>query len=697
MRMNDKGTPAPSTDPAKADIRQNAAEMLWSPDWLGENRHLYRPELWRPAREIKVARLRQIFIWPLVLRMRVRDPDTKSKFTVDALMEETATALIRAERNGARIWTELNDLANHAPPSKSTRKPNEKLAPDYEVKADAIHRYGEFVYFYDFLQVLLFRGTRGLEGPQAIRIFSRTDVTSLEATSYPSVAYRASVDRCNLYLFGSGAAALIAEVDFGVQPTVEEAEKSRPMTLADAQRFIDVARRAYPPAYDLDGGGRTWPLYTPTAFKWLNGNCPVGESTALDFCDAQDLTNRVDAKGVRVAPMSNHWKALIEPLAVAGSPEAEAADGPVWRHVVDDRIPIMSYISMTGAASRFGSCKTAAEIAEIKKDEEQSKAQAAADRADLRLVSRGDWLRLCYADSPGQDPMPYSPDFFGNFEEAACYDRYFPSEATTSSLRYMFAGYHFCVVGAGDYFDHTAVHHFRRHYFQMGLVLNMEFALLLATSSRMSTAVNRFKQTASRQTTRSGKTSADDARALFRREFIAIKEDFLQFVHLYRFTDLSNQIQASEMFKKWRHAMGLDQVFADVKTELDTAAEFLTAEAQHEHASASTRLTLIAAVVATLALAFSFLGMNVLVDPGLLDKIPGFSTNQWWHLLARQSAIVGGVVALFGWLALRAQGVFREESRSANAAFGSLCRSIILVGALLCAAGSIVGWWPFPR
>lgn len=411
------------------------------------------------------------------------------------------------------------------------------------------------------------------------------------------------------------------------------------MTLADAQRFIDVARRVYPPSYDINGSGRTWPLFTPIEFKWLGDNCVVGASTKPDFSEAEKLIGRTNERGLRFAPISAHWRALLEPLKIAGPGEAEVKpDSTVWRHVVDDRIPVMSFVSLTDAGSRFGLCQSSAQVAKINDYGERTRAAAEAARADLRLVSRGDWLRICYADGPGDDPMPYAPDFFRSFEKDACYDRYFPSDATTTSTRYMFTGYHFSMVGSGDYYDSTAVHHFRRHYFQIGLVLIMEFALLLKTSSRMSTAVDRLKRT--------DEGRKAEAEEMFQREWLAIKEDFLQFIHLYRFTDLSNQIQASEMFKRWRNAMGLDQVFADVKAELDTASEFLIAKDQNRQAAAATRLTLIAAIFATLGLAFSFLGANVLfTDKVLLEALNG---GKGLALIARHLTVIFGVVAAFG-------------------------------------------------
>lgn len=224
--MSETSTRAESENFGQSDIRKNSVGVKWSPHWLGESDHLYRPDLWRSAGEVQVARLRQIFIWPLVLQNR--GPllsSAKGKSTVGSQISQAKNELAKAERNARRIWKERRDLLDHASAPRATRKPkpDETLLPDYEQRADAVHRYGEFVYFYDFLQTLLFRGKQAEGAPHPIHIYAREDVTSLETTLLSDsrdVTYRAHVDRCNLYLFGTGAAALVTEIDFGLEPSV---------------------------------------------------------------------------------------------------------------------------------------------------------------------------------------------------------------------------------------------------------------------------------------------------------------------------------------------------------------------------------------------------------------------------------------------------------------------------------------------
>ncbi len=319
----------------------------------------------------------------------------------------------------------------------------------------------------------------------------------------------------------------------------------------------------------------------------------------------------------------------------------------------------MTFLSLNGAASKLGIGPPPAVD------------WAAAQRNDLRLVSRGDWVRLCNADEAGGDALPYSPSFLASFEKECCYDRYFPSDVTTSAVRYLFAGYHFAVVGSGGFFEDTAVHHFRRHYFQMALLVNMELASLLVVSSRISDAVGLIDQDVSRLWRKARSTGTQEA---FRHNLRQIQRDFLNFVHRYRSTSVSNQIQPSELYGRWRDSLRLDDLFDDVKGELDAAFQFNTGEDQLGLAQAGTRLAGVAALLGSVGLGLTFLQVGNTFS-GLLVRIKT-------HTFSVRSGIEAGIPAAiiitwtlliaiaFGYGAVRT--LFRQddaESRSVRQVF----------------------------
>lgn len=665
-------------------------------DWLGCKRGLYEPGKWQPADQIEVARFRQIFIWPLTLRLTNLPSPADRGINADDLIDVAIGTAEKAIESLNELWEEVKDLLDHAPPPKATCPPHD-VGPHYVREMDAAQRYAEFVYFHDFLQSLLFREEK--RGKVPFRVYQRKDVKKAEIT-LGSQVFRPNVERCNLYLFRTGAALLAIELDFGPEPHVfsRGGGDGTRMSLQDVQRFIDRARRSYTPYFTVNEQGHASASAVPDCFVWREecGETIGKESIPETLCKDLERIRQLDKAGLRSAPMAQHWRTILDPLDVAGyEPENRrlSAHYPVWRHVVDERVPAMSFISLTGAADRWKLPTSALfgwqqrEIAQAK-DKEEAVVGAMETRRnieDLWIVSRGDWLRLCYADSPGATPLPYSPGFLEKFEAEACYDRYFPSEASNVSTRYLFAGYHFAAIGAGFFFDTLVVHHFRRMYFQMGLLLHMEFASLLATSSRISAAVRKLKETTG-GSDRDGRGYEE-----FRETLIGIEQDFLEFGHVFRFTGLSNQLQAKEMFTKWRKALGIEALFTDVKTELDTATQFLLSREQVQRADAANNLSTIAAIGVVLGLAFSFLGMNVFFGDKLLNQVLASGNGKPWQTMLRQLLPFGAVLASAGAIGLivsarlmrQRDDVLRQITRQALVTimfFGVLCILVAVAG-----------------
>lgn len=175
---------------------------------------------------------------------------------------------------------------------------------------------------------------------------------------------------------------------------------------------------------------------------------------------------------------------------------------------------------------------------------------------------------------------------------------------------------------------------------------------MLSTSSRITAAVSLLAEA-------EGKDAAvrQSADREFRSTMIAIERDFLQFVHLFHFPGLSNQMQANELFQQWRRALGVDRIFADLKTEIETATQFALALEERQESSAASRLTAIATIGAVLGLTFTFLSIDMQPLKALLGLTaagPGTAAEQAVkHLLwitAWLSAFAGFGLLLMKWL-----------------------------------------------
>lgn len=551
------------------------------------------------SKDIPLGGYRQILTWPLVMRLSENLQNERARSTDRKVRDEMQKVIAALEHDNAR-WTEIPDLLDHLP---------------LESADDRRVAYAEFVYFHDFLQSVLFRQQETEPDKAEIRLFKRIDLGKIEMeisiSDVKSITASAKIERCNLYLLATGTAILALELDY--EHAVTENGKHRPLSLADAMTINDHLRRVYAPFF----WNANSPAYIPLGMRIYDTNNQLVSTldhdnvekaapTVLDVYLSENggVLRTPDLSGRRTPPVLNVWRDLVHPLRLAGY--SRTGDEHCWRHVVDERIPVMSHVSLTSETTKAQKQNTTAEYD--------------SQRRDFWHVSDADMMRLCFADAAGTDLSPYNPKFLEGFEAKHCYDRFLPHTDTTSASRIMFAGYHTCFVGAGSFFDTHLKTHFRRHYFQMALLTQIEFVSLLAISSRISDAVARFRREKNGELKK-----AVTARKAFQDEILEIQRDFLEFVHLYRFSAVSNQIQALEIFDKWRQSLALQTIYDDVRVELEAATNYVLGFDNKEQAEASNWLGTIATIGLVLSIIFSALGLNVFLDGKtveLLTSIP---------------------------------------------------------------------------
>lgn len=566
------------------------------------------------AAAIKLAEFRQILIWPLTI-------DHNEVATGDCEIADLVRG--EAERLGSKAapaWQRVADplfhLRREAGPLPSS--PQSRQEP-----------YAELVYFHDFVQRFLYpKPEEHAAGRTLLHLFERSDIASVRISQFTGVAndtFSFEVERCNLYLFPVGVAVLAVEIS--------TAGCSRQPSLAEALYLQDGFRRCYVPYFDgeqdASGGINYEPRDVAASVEWLDAEGKAirlrdarsepETDPAYVFAAARDFT-----VASREPPMFRHWADLL-PLRLNRKTAADDTR-PRWRHIVDERIPVMTYARIVEEKGEDGPLRPG---------------------ENLARVERGDLIRLCFADTPGPSgTLPYDEEFLENFEKENCYLRF-----RSMGTLHMFAGYCYVALTAeGKGCPTYLVNHFRHMYFQMALISHMEMASYLAFSSRVSGTVERASLSGSLRDLK------------FRNSILHIQEEFLRFVHLFRFTGLSNQLQAKELYDAWRKHLRLHTLYGDVQSELESATQFLfamearehTREAR-EHTMAAMMLNRIAIGGVILGLALSFLGINLIWDPETLKIILGQDTTppNWslWTSIGRGVLALGTTLAAFAALA----------------------------------------------
>lgn len=722
---------------------------------LGTVGNLYEPQKWRPSAEIRIDRFRQILMLPLAFHRDAFAETDDVRPLVERLLESLAVA--------KDDWEPVQDLSRHcddmapehfaamftqaefgerdvAAKRKATGDGTAELTEAERDAADRRHAetetkrratvestmaYAEQVYFHDFLRETMFSAEPS-GSDKEINLFRRKGrhrISFQLDRGGRTFRAKADLDRINLYVFSSGAAVLVVEADFRAPDRFaaklpcsscdarpdDAAFQPAPMTLADALMICDHFRRVYPPFFFVHrekqcGDAPAEPAFAVTAQRvphdveisrqtdsgsWQPVDLPTGWSNE-DVGDFATADHALRHRRKSAPPVADHVRILAAPLRIAGTPEAEnlPADVPLMRQVVDERMPLMTFLTV-----EEGSDPQDAMQGTVSDDETRS-VDAASLRAQdaLRAISRGDWMRLCYADEPGTDVLPYAAPFMARFEEECCYDRFFPHPSSTDATsRIMTCGYHFVVAGAGSFANDTLQHHFRRHYFQMALACHMEIAAMLTTSSRVTQAVKRLNDAG----------DASHARRRFEATMQAIESDFLKYVHVFHFTGMSNQIQPGEMLKKWQDRLGTRTMFEDVKSEIDTANQFLVAVDQARSSDAAMRLNVIATTGVVLGLAFAFLSMNVLgavpESPAAGDASLPLADPRHWRAFGVTlclAATVGLALSLLidrDWLKPHNSAAHRQAGLFFWSGAG-----VILFGLLAMSLGAAAGGWTAP-
>lgn len=550
-----------------------------------------------PLSQIKVADLRTTFFWPLTLERVSENAGFKSrkeflKQQVSRLVDNTPWEAVpdglrhlpkpvQGEKTGAQ------DAAADPKNNDFAKKTPENLA-----MADA---YGEFVYFHDFIQRTLF-GNTGDKDDRPLRLFQRTDIKKLEVDFGDSVRLF-DVERVNLYIVKHGVAVLTVQV---------AASPTHGLTLKSVLDINNTLRRSHVP-YFFPNAGRIRAGGLAKSVKWIDENQkstdfqpslegfyedrapaddPAAQPKRQIHTPYSDLYQKNKPEERRVLPLQ-HWQWLLNgPSDTAERfPIRNAPDGYRWRHFSDDRFPILTTVILQ-------------------------------DRQDYYNLTDGHWNRLAFVDSSGTDPNPYAAAFLQGKLEKHCYDRYhfMQGETKRAPSRYLMCDYAMTAVTSQQNNDFAPVlqMHMQRHYYQMFLLQVIDKAVMLGLSSRITRAVENFGRASQ---------EADLSQYLQR-----IERDFLQYVHRFRFTGVSGQLQGIELHAKLRDVMGLDAMFQDIKSELETAVGFL-ASRQSDHATeAAERLNIIATLGVVMALLMGFFSMNILTDKdlvlNLVTKLP---------------------------------------------------------------------------
>ncbi len=466
--------------------------------------------------------------------------------------------------------------------------------------------------------------------------------------------HRFRIVRCLLYQFSVGVTLLEVELDWTNTWRGRCAKDSTGtnLSLAEALDALDFLRRTHPAYfgvgdgkaddYDKPDADRQWP---DAAWRQAGGRYPLGCTvmSTEEWAKNTPLTKHGLPASAAGIPALHH---LHSPGAAAADSSESAQSGPE----TEPRSTVLTSRRGDGFATPL--CAPWSEL--LGKQVADACSQIEDDRMPYMAflavpkphdISRGDWVRLAFADYRGDShQLPYGEAFLANFEARHCYDRYFDRKMGWTSTRYLNTGYAFTMVGEADdeinaddktkdkrkdeagtvvkgFFEGAALTHFRRQYACMGLLAQFNKAALLVFSSRLSEASAERKCS---------------GEAAYQNKIRGVLRDLLDFTHRFRFEGVSNQLQASELYRDWSNHLGLPGLHESVMAEARAAHDYVLAEEERLQTEEQIKQTLEANQLARAA-----------VDQAQAANIQAQQSKRLTRL-ATYGAAAGVVLGMFG-------------------------------------------------
>ncbi len=412
--------------------------------------------------------------------------------------------------------------------------------------------YEEFVYFLPYVQRFLYGvGEEGAGGQSSLHVFHRHDIKQTQIQLRPDeAAMTLEVLRTRLYFFYDiDVALLVFEV------------AGNDLPLRDVIDIMDRFGRPYAPAWDAFMQG----AHSPEKVTFLGADGEV--LTESDYRDQAKYLALV--RESRQTPISRHWEYLLQPMLPAYAHALPGGRAALrYTQLENKRIPVMSYLTFD----------------------------------DPRVLSRGDMVRIGFSAKWGEsDTLPYAEHFLADFEAKNCYDRYWQQDANRQGMdtRYLFCGLSFSAITRSGPASEILLRQFRHQFYQISLIAHFHKAALLSLSNRFSRAVERL--------------NVRDFESVknFKRDVRQTLEVFLRFNHRYWFHEISNQVQASDFFKRWSSELASDALYQEVREEARDINEYLDADRMRKQTDNAMRLTVVSSCGMVGTVATGFLGMNL--------------------------------------------------------------------------------------
>jgi hypothetical protein len=227
--------------------------------------------------------------------------------------------------------------------------------------------------------------------------------------------------------------------------------------------------------------------------------------------------------------------------------------------------------------------------------------------------------------------MPYSARYLRKFEKRYCYDQFWNEERKgRPGTRFLACGHGLVMVGDADdpfyvNLESGLLGQFRHQYFILFLIPHIHKATLLMLSDRMVSALNKLR------------IDDPDSIRRFKRNIRQLLEIFLRFTHRYWFHEVSDQVQAKELYRMTSRYLGTDRLYDEIRNEIEDMSQYLETDTLRRQANTVVRLTVVTVFGLIGTLVTGIFGMNFFA-------FAEFSPPWQWVTLIASIVVVGALL-----------------------------------------------------
>jgi hypothetical protein len=435
--------------------------------------------------------------------------------------------------------------------------------------------YSAITYYYDFVRDSVFFES-DKEGNAFFKHFefrfTQNDITKriiefeITGCKQPGT-YRLLIDELELLLYESGVGMLVYKLENREYPGID-----------DIKIINDYCRRIYPQFLDKD--------------NFLNGHGPRGkflpEMISIPFAEISesfDYYESVDNLKKSLFVLPAHLAIFMPPQFYSPGNTSKI------RPNIDDRMFVCTWIGIDALS-------------------EKSKTVNWQENDDAFCRN---WYQLIFTD--GREPGCGSKEMMKSLVKSHTYKRW-----EEFGTLYGISRYSFILLSDGGYGRNALLPVLKNIYSRFCILALAQRGAILAFSEKATSLAEEI----------TGNSSAYREREVLIAKTVELHKDYMQFLKLLYFREITAQEQGIELYDMLREKMRIEQMAKDLREEINELHQFVSTLEDEQQSKSGYSLTLLATMFLPVSVLLGIFGLSTLPQNSLDSLFKGVPVKSFW-------------------------------------------------------------------